>query len=352
MLKLPASVSISAAIHIVVVAWVGARELADRGDATPQPRLTEIEIIAPKSPEPAPPPPVDVQLLDESATQAIEPLRAPAAPKKKQAPRAAAIESRGTGSATIETSGTGTTGPSTGREPTGPRSPYFDMRRGGRADLTLPSSRDDLDRAPAGTSPRQGVAPSGQLEDSAGGRKKSHQDVFVAKVERDGSVRITDTRNLQAELSWNPAKLLSGRFDVTDYLMRKTKNDPYASRKLKFLDETRDERVELGKQWRQQQLQQTAMIMRKNLERAWAQSPDFAAKKQALFELWDEIVEPKRTVDQADEVLAEASRAARKAVIGFIRAHLPRGSAHAYSESELVALNAKKQSSATFSPYE
>ena len=348
MLKLPASVSISAAIHLVAVVWVGARELSDRGDAAPQPRLTEIEIVAP---EPAPPPPVDVQFLDESATQPIEPLRAPA-PKRKQPPRGAAIESRGTGTATIETSGTGPAGPTTGREPTGKRTPYFDMRRGGRADLTLPNFRDDLDHAPAGTSPQQGVAPSGQLEDSAGGRKKSHQDVFVAKVERDGSVRITDTRNLQTDLSWNPAKLLSGRFDVTDYLMRKTKNDPYSSRKLKFLDETRDERVEIGKQWRQQQLQQTAMIMRKNLERAWAQSPDVAARKQALFELWDEIVEPKPAHDQADEVLAEASRAARKAVIGFIRAHLPRGSEHGYSDSELVALNAKKQSSATFSPYE
>jgi hypothetical protein len=211
---------------------------------------------------------------------------------------------------------------------------------------------DDLDHAPAGTAPAPGVATSGQLDDAAGGRKKSDQDVFVAKVDRDGSVKMRDKANLSAELSWNPSKLLSGRFDVTDYLMRKTKNDPYASRKLKFLDETRDERVEIGKAWRQQQLQQTAMIMRNNLERAWAQAGVLAARKQALFELWDEIVEPKSRDDLADEVLVEASRAARKAVIGFIRAHLPQGSELAYSASELVALNAKRQSSVQFAPYD
>jgi len=39
-------------------------------------------------------------------------------------------------------------------------------------------------------------------------------------------------------------------------------------------------------------------------------------------------------------------------VIGFIRAHLPPQSKDAYRADELAALNAKKQSKATFSPYE
>ena len=353
MVKLPLSVTISAVVHLVAIAFVGARELSERGDGRAEPTLTAIEIVAPAPAMVVEPPPVDVQFLDESTTRSSAPL--PARPAKRVAtPR---VASRGTGTSMVEVPGTtrepGT--PGTTREP-GTRSPYFDMRRGTQADLfTLPKSRDALDNVPAGTIAQgPGVAPSGLLDDAAGGRKKSHQDVFVAKVDRDGSVKIQDTKNLQAELSWNPAKLLSGRFDVTDYLMRKTKNDPYASRKLKFLDETRDERVAIGKQWREQQLQQTTRIIRKNLERAWAQSPDLAARKQALFELWDEIVEPQSRDDLADEVLVEASRVARRAVVGFIRAHLPAGSADAYSESELLALNARssKQSKATFSPYE
>jgi hypothetical protein len=172
--------------------------------------------------------------------------------------------------------------------------------------------------------------------------------VFVAQVDRDGTVKIKDKRNLSAELSWNPAKLLSGRFDVTDWAMRSTGNDPYAARKLKFLDDTRDERAEIGLKYRDQQLAQTSIIMRKNLQRAWAAAPSFDDKKQVLFDLWDEIEE----TDGSDEVLAEASRAARKAVIGFIRAHLPAGSEHAYSDNELIAFNAKKKSAAKFAPYE
>ena len=330
---------------------MGARELSARGDgARPAPQ-TPIEIIAVAPPTAAEPPPVEVQFLDEPTTQAIQPLPAKRAGTSRATSRAKSqINSRGTGNSMVEVPGTTT--PGTTPEP-GTRSPYFDMRRGTQADLfTLPGSKDDLDHVPAGTVAQRGTATSGLLDDAAGGRKKSHQDVFVAHVDRDGSVRIKDTKNLQVKLSWNPAYLLTGRFDVTDYLMRKTKNDPYASRKLKFLDETRDERVEIGKQWREQQLLQTTQIIRKNLQRAWAYSDGVAARKQALFELWDEIVEPQSRDDLADEVLVEASRVARRAVVGFIRAKLPAGSQHAYSETELVAFNAKKQSAAKFSPYE
>ena len=337
----PLSVTISAAIHLVVGAGVWAYGPGGEDREDPVATLTTIEVVA-KPPEP---PGVDVQFLDEPTTRALEQRTPPAAPRKR-----VATATRGaTGSAAISTgttAGIETPGP---RELPGTRSKYLDMRRGSRADLTLPAGRfDALDNAPAGTTPQRGVETTGLLEDAAGGRKKSHQDVFVARVERDGSVKMTDTRNLQAELSWNPAKLLSGRFDINDYLMRRGGDDPYSSRKLKFLDDTRDERVALGKAWRREQLRQTAMIMRKNLERAWASSTDLATRKRALFELWDEIIE----ADGSDEILAEASRAARKAVIGFIRARLPHGSEHAFTERELVAMNSEKQSAATFAPYE
>jgi hypothetical protein len=337
---LPLTLAISAALHVAagagIAGFVGGREVARPDHVT----LTTIEVVE-RAPEP---PGIDVQVLDEPTTRSLEP-----SPPRRPARRAATGAARATGTAAIDTgTGRGIEVPQ-GTEPSGPRSPYLSMRRGDRPDLTLPAGRfDALDRAPAGTAPAARVRESGQLESAAGGRKKSDQDVFVARVERDGTVKLRDKRNLSAELSWNPARLLSGRFDVTDYLMRRSKNDPYASRKLKFLDETRDERVELGKQWRQQQLRQTAQIMRKNLERAWASSADYAAKKRALFELWDEIVEPEST----DELLAEASRAARKAVIGFIRARLPHDSEHAFTATELVAFNAAKQSRGRFAPYE
>jgi hypothetical protein len=342
--KLPLYLTLSAAAHLVVAIVVD----VDPPARKPEPlQTTSVEIVL------APPPPVVAPRVVEPAVQPPEPAPRPVATKRAPTTRAPSVSSSTAG--TAGTAGTIVETPGTPVRPEvapGPRSKYLDMRTGSRVDLSLPASRDDLDHAPAGTAPQRGVATSGQLESAAGGRKKSDQNVFVAKVERDGSVRLTDKANLDIELSPNPARFLSGRFDVTDYLMRKTGNDPYASRKLKFLDETRDERVAIGKQWRKEQLQQTAIIMKQNLVRAWAQSPDIPSRKRALFALWDEIVEPTTAADQADEVLAEASRAARRAVIGFIRARLPAGSEHAYSEAELAAFNARKQSAATFAPYE
>ena len=71
-----------------------------------------------------------------------------------------------------------------------------------------------------------------------------------------------------------------------------------------------------------------------------------AARRDALFELWDECAET------GPEQLVTAGREARKLVVGVIRARLPAGSADAYSSDELVALNKTKQSKATFAPYE
>ncbi|HLL23216.1 MAG TPA: hypothetical protein VK427_13850 [Kofleriaceae bacterium] len=349
MRKLPLSVTISAAIHLAVVALVGAGGFGTRPERAAPPAATPIEVVsipAATPPVPAPPLDVDVVVLDEPKRPAVRTKVAPTARA-----RAGTVATSEPGSTRgIEAPGTGTRDTPGTPAPPG-RSTYFDMRRGGRVDLSLPASRDALDNVPRGTAPAAARETTGLLDNAGGGRKKSDQGVFVAKVERDGSVKLTDASSVEIELSPNPAKLLGGRFDVTDYLMRRNGEDPYASRKLKFLDDTRDERVAMGKHWRREQLQQTSEIMRKNLQRAWATTSGLAARKQALFELWDEIVEPRTRDDLADEVLVDASNAARKAVIGFIRARLPAGSELAYSDAELAEYNARRKSTQAFAPY-
>lgn len=406
MRKLHLGVTISAAVHVALVAWAGTYERAD----PPEPVVvhTPIEIVARTAPPDIAP--VDVVFLDPSTTAAIpelappprlEPSRREPARRRDRTPATAAISTGSTpATQTGETGETATTTTLVG--PT--RSPYLDMRKG-RADLALPAGyRDDLDHAPAGTTPDRGVPATGQLQPSGGGTHRSEQGVFVAKVARDGSVSIKDSRNFRMNVALPTPKLvgngiarwygsdkgpdgqrgeqslkdqvggsidgarcqardnacagdrskttvvpvLGGGFDVTDWLMRRKKNDPYASRKLAFLDSTRDERVAIGKQHRQQQLQQTAIMMRRNLERMWQSSGDPTARKQALFELWDEIIEDAG----GDAVLAEASAAARKQVIGFIRARLPAGTEHAFTPGEITALARRKQSRATFAPYD
>jgi len=214
--------------------------------------------------------------------------------------------------------------------------------------------------------------------------------VFTANVAPDGSVKIKDSRNFNIHLALPGKKtigrgisewyesdkgrygaegkqtlkdkvsgsvdkddrskaavvpVLRGGFDITDRLMRKKGQDPYASRKLAYLDATRDERVEIGNKHRADQLAQAAKLMKRNLDRMWTQITDTAARKQALFELWDECAET------GDAAVVEAGRQARKLVVGFIRAHLPAGSATAYSAAELAAFARRKHSHEEFAPY-
>jgi hypothetical protein len=133
---------------------------------------------------------------------------------------------------------------------------------------------------------------------------------------------------------------VSGKLDITDIVHRKKAGDPYASRKMKLLDETRDERIVIGERFRAQQGARSAELMRRNLERLWARELDPSARREALFELWDEC---------GDD---DAGRRARTIVIGWIRARLPRGSEHAFTDDEIADLRARSSSAESFIPYD
>ncbi len=377
--KLPLGVAVSAAAHVALVAFVYAYEPAPR----PEPELppVSVEIV----PIEAPPPPAvalaEPALPEEpEREQPLEELAAPAA-----APR----PSISTGARAVEVAPPAV---DPGVAPPA-RSPWFDLRRGrGAVDLRLPQGlRDDLDRVPRGTVPVPGVPPTGQLHDAGGGNRRSDQGPFVATVAPDGGVSLKDRRNLQARIvlptprdiangisrwyysdkgpdgqrgertlaksvvgSIDPGDrtrttivpVVGGGFDVTDAIMRRKGSDPYASKKLAFLDSTRDERVQLGAEHRARQLRRTPEIVQRNLDQLWQRVAEPRARREALFELWDEVVET------GDDGVIEAGRAARKLIIGFIRARLPAGGPDAYTAGELAALNRRRQSKAAFQPYE
>ncbi len=141
--------------------------------------------------------------------------------------------------------------------------------------------------------------------------------------------------------------IITGGFDATDAVMRMAGMDPYASAKLKWMDETRDERLRLRRTHRLAALGQSTQSMRRNLARLWARPDlDDAARRAALFELWDDCFE-----DGDDAVIAACTRT-RAAVLGFIRGHLPVGSPTAYTADELRALNGRRVSSTPFAPYD
>jgi hypothetical protein len=144
--------------------------------------------------------------------------------------------------------------------------------------------------------------------------------------------------------------LLAGRLDITSWLGHRHGIDVYASRKLKLLDDTRDERAERGARYRAEQLDHSAVLMRENLAAltvgiataggiAKLDARGLADVHAAVFELWDECSEN------------EAGERARIQVIGWIAAHLAAGSTGALQPDEISAFDAKRTSTQHFVPY-
>lgn len=171
-----------------------------------------------------------------------------------------------------------------------------------------------------------------ELVEQKDGTHTSEKRTFKARVNRDGTVDFKDKSNVQLDG-------LGLSFDTTDAIMRATGTDPYASEKLRYLDRTRDQRVEIGKRYRSEQLAQSAQIMAQNLARLWQTTPDPTARKEALFALWDECAEA------GDAELVAGGAAARRLLINWVHTKKIE-----FSRDELVAFNAKKQSKATFAP--
>jgi hypothetical protein len=175
-----------------------------------------------------------------------------------------------------------------------------------------------------------------ELKRDGDGYKATHQ-TWVAHVDAAGNVKFEDKPNWQ----WHG---LGASFDATDALMRHEGQDPYASQKRKFLDDTREERFEIGKRYRREQLKHSSRLAYDTLEWIWSSTPNVRERKQAVFELWDDCAE------SGDADLVEGGRAARAMIVGFIKTHLV--GHDAFSPDELAALNAHKTSTASFAPYD
>jgi hypothetical protein len=329
--KLPAAFAISAALHVGALLWVSVRHHV-------------LVSLPPGSPAPPPPgaspadEPVAIVLLDRHTSDAIATV--PSAP----APPVSHGAGHAPGKARITTGRgphPGETGPS---HPTGSgHSPLMAMRGPelGREGLSgdfvgsfLDSSRP-LEHGPEAT---------GELRPSGGGTYESHHTTFSAHVNRDGTVKLDDTPDFSGPHLGKGG--MEGRMGIDDWFMRRHGIDPYSSEKLKWLDRTRDERVAIGKEFRKEQLAHSAQYMQRNLQWVWQSTTDPVRRKQAVFQLWDDVAET------GEPELVEGGAAARAYLVGFIRTHLPKGSPNGFTDEELAKLNARKQSSATFAPYE
>jgi hypothetical protein len=360
--RLAAIALVSGGLHAGLIAWLDAVDFAPPIVVEP-PAPIAVEIVAPPPPQPAP----AVASPSGDTTDSISSI----GPK----PTASSIS---TGRSVPERPG---------RSPS--RHPYLDMRGGARPDLSLPKTT--------------GEAPPATTPSTADIARNNDLGTFTAHVDKDGDVTLRDSGDFtirwavptpriigQGITDWyrsdkgpdgkrgkqtlagsmygsidSPTAgcdgvrdaacapdrtrtilvpVFSGRFNPTDWLMRRTVGDPYASKKRAYLDATRDQRAQVRATHRAEQAKRTAELVRGNLERAWSSTTDPFKRKELLFELWDEIAD----ANEGSSVAADA----RAQVIGFIRARLPQRGAGAYADSEITAFNARKQSRETFSPYE
>jgi hypothetical protein len=169
---------------------------------------------------------------------------------------------------------------------------------------------------------------------------KTERQTFKMKFNGDGTVK-----EIKDKANWQQKSLFRAEFDVTDAFMRQQGIDPYSSYKMKILEETREQRFEMGTQYRTQQLARSRQFMQKNLERLLASTASNAELKQGLFELWDDCAET------GSEELIAGGRAAREQVMGYITSKFPATSADAYTSDELARLNKRRKSKLSFAPY-
>ena len=354
---LPVALAVSAALHTAAIAYVRTRPVAKPVAK----QLVTIETIQVLPPEP---PPTEVALLDDHtvATPGVE--ASPSRPTTKDRRRVvttsrAVVETPPP--VKIDTPPPKRSSLMTMRHPkieTGPSSdfvtrfldrsgpPIIDQSAAGISErLNNPNwvanaTPDELTAERVKLMQRREEVANAELKPDGAGTKSEHQ-TFRVKVNPDGTVK-----SIKDKANWQQKSVLSAEFDVSDMMMRRQGIDPYASYKLKVLDETRDQRVEIGKRYRTQQLAQSRQHMQKNLARLVATARDVAALKQGVFELWDDCAET------GSDELVVAGRAAREYVIGFVRSRLPKDGADAFTVAELARFNKQRKSQAIFAPYE
>ena len=355
----------------------------------------------PAASAPAIPAPPAVPAATDPSMRAAPPHAptAAAAPVATPAPPA-------TGTADLVATTRSEPGPTTTEPTTGDGRGYLSMRTAPRSlQPMLDPWRQQLTVAPPGPSQPmyEPPPPSGELHADGGGTFRTVKPDFVGHVAADGSITFEDKPSASIRIMLpNPRKIprmvgrhleqwyadpgaarragevnpdsdeariarsieqeapaadnpevvivpiIAGTFDATDAVMRAAGMDPYAAAKLKWLDDTRAERMEMRRRHRLLELGKSTQSMRRHLGRLWSRFElDDAGRRDALFELWDDCID-----SGDDTAVLEACKRTRAEVIGFIRARLPASSAAGYSADQLRALNRRRASTIPFAPYD
>ena len=182
---------------------------------------------------------------------------------------------------------------------------------------------------------------------------------FVAVLRADGRV---DFENKGAKASMKQI----GMAGPGDLLMAASGSDPYARLKAKLLQATFEMRLNMAIGFQKKQLDRRLRRLEGELSKIWAdERRPVTARRELLFQRWDECDEPDEVATAAvevpgfgklesselDEARHEAARSARRRIERFIREVAPAGSPQAFSPAELADMNRRRASRQSFKPY-
>lgn len=197
--------------------------------------------------------------------------------------------------------------------------------------------------AQAATRPAVSERPRPQVRRQPDGSYLYAGHAFRARITTDGQVVFSDTSPMRYNGGGDieDSASLSFGFDLTDAAYRRRGHDPYQAEREWFMRETETMREELQDAARARERTQLARQMAGRVQHVWdTVERTEESRRRRIFSLWDGCAEGDADGD-----------AARRAILGWVRSHLPAGSASAFTPAELAAMNGRRQSSAAFAPY-
>lgn len=198
-------------------------------------------------------------------------------------------------------------------------------------------------------SPRGAEHTTGELtdDDIVGGYEHDGTG-FEARISLDGRVSFRDKLPISGDGFVTPIFAMAfGAFDVTDVAMRAAGQDPYQYHKARFLEQTFEARARLRMSHDRAVMARALRTLPDYLEAVWDyQAWDPNLRKRVLFALWDECAE------RGNDFIIRGGAEARAVIERYIRAELPAGGPHGFTDAEIAALNRIRSSKARFAPYE
>jgi hypothetical protein len=175
---------------------------------------------------------------------------------------------------------------------------------------------------------------------------------FDVTVRIDGAIEFKN----RTPFAWSKGSLGFSTYGIDDLIEIFRGTDYAAPGKLRFMEETRDEREAMAERARAARVGEAPSELSLRLNIIIASSRGWAEKRRLLFELWDECgggTPLPADASSVDRALASAGIAARQLIVEFARTHFPKGSSVQYAPEELAALNARRfsESRLPFEPY-